>query len=243
MLPARRVLILCHAQEHEMANSKSTAQQRIKMLTVGIDELEQERTALAVKLHDEPDNAEILSEIQQRERIIDEYRLRIERIKIAEAEVAKRGTTEARGARREARRAGRQRLAASAQQAVELAAKIEQAVAGLALPLTEWQALAQSRQADAFAIGREDRGRGDSWNDYATFNTGSVVTALCHLLVSSGLGRAGPRLDPYFSLTEPTKYPNALSLADSIADANRRLLDQVDGALVRIERAEEAEES
>jgi hypothetical protein len=221
-----------------MANSKSTAQQRIRTLTVGIDELGQERAALAVRLHDEPENAEILSEIQQRERIIDEYRLRIERIKIAEAEVARRGTAEAREARRQARLAGRQRLADSAQQAVDLAAKIEKAIGGLALPLMEWQQLTAARSADAFAIGKHAHGRGESVADVAALKSGQILTSLSHLIVSSGLGRVGPRLDPFISITEPSKHPTDISLADAITQANDRLLVAIDAMLTQIDRAE-----
>jgi hypothetical protein len=200
-----------------------------------------ELATAALALFTNPDNVNAAAEVQQLESIQAEHHRELDRLDLAEAEAARSNSSAAREQRRQARLATRQRLKDSAQQAVDVGGRLEKAIEALALPLMEWQALKQARMADAFSIAKLAHGRGAGVSDFALLSTGDILTSLSHLVVSCGLGRVGPLLEPFLSITEPSRSSGDLPLADAIAKANTKLLDSIDGALTQIDRAEAGE--
>lgn len=220
----------------------NTHAKQIRVLEIGIAEIEQERVACALKLHDAPDSIEALQEMQAIEGSLDELQRSLARVKLGAAAAAARNSAEAKEARLAARRAALDHVGEDVQASIEIAARIEKAVCALAVPLAEFEQLVRNRTKFVSVLCRDAHGSGASFHDNTALATGDINIAFVDLLVACGLGSSGPRGAPWLALDAPVKPPKAkprLSLVEAVTRANERMLRGVHDAVAQIERKED----
>lgn len=188
----------------------------------------------ALKQHEHPSKKNA-AELAQLEREVAERQRQIKSLEAAKRAHQKANSTAGKRQAQAQLKEQLARLKASEGEALAITQDFAQAMAKLTPILARWEALIQDRAADVVNVLHGSLPLDERANRLATahqaverfssLSDGAITEALVRIVTASGLGRIGPRLEPWVSIADISEPATVrIELSKAIHDANERLL-------------------